>query len=237
MDIDTLDQEIGDALQELIDEHLGAAPIRYGRAPKRAMPFRLAGEPFGKLQITWRPIADTGDVGRKKPPGLEILAAGQQFVALGVHKDTGATYRWERDPDLSIPRSLLPGLDRARADRFMRVAARFIVDIGGELINGASLAEPPVRTARRPLRRPQVPGQQSIAAALERIGNPDLHYDQWIRIGLALKSALGEGGRDLWLWWSALSGKNDPRLTERKWTSFKPTRIGAGSIFYLLRNP
>ena len=33
--------------------------------------------------------------------------------------------------------------------------------------------------------------------------------------------------------WSAQSAKNNPKESARVWKSFKPTRIGAGTIFYL----
>ena len=70
--------------------------------------------------------------------------------------------------------------------------------------------------------------------ALEAYGNQDLHYDDWIRIGHALKRELpGADGLALWEWWSSLSAKNDPELTRRKWATFNPIEITAGTIFYL----
>jgi hypothetical protein len=71
-----------------------------------------------------------------------------------------------------------------------------------------------------------------ITAALESMGNGDLHYDEWIRIGHAIKAELGEAGLPVWLWWSSLSAKNDPRLSRKKWATFNPQRIGAGTIFW-----
>jgi hypothetical protein len=68
--------------------------------------------------------------------------------------------------------------------------------------------------------------------ALEHIPNNDLDWDSWIRIGLAIKGALGEEGRDPWLKWSARSSKDIPETTEKTWSTLKPTRIGAGTIYF-----
>ena len=150
-----MDPALAGAVQELIDQHIGAAPVRYGQAPKRLMPFKLKGDRFGKVKVAWQPIPGTGDEGRdpRKPPAVEILANGQQFVALGIHPRTGEPYRWERDPDLRIPRDLLPTLDEATARHFMAVLAGFITDLGGKVIKPAgakderNLCQPAVQRA------------------------------------------------------------------------------------------
>jgi hypothetical protein len=54
-----------------------------------------------------------------------------------------------------------------------------------------------------------------------------------MRIGMALKGALGEEGAMLFADWSAQAAKNDPAATAKAWTSFKPARIGAGTIYHL----
>ncbi len=74
---------------------------------------------------------------------------------------------------------------------------------------------------------------ERIALALRRIPVAGLSYDDWVRVGLALKGALGEAGLPLWMWWSAQHPDNRPEDSERKWRSFKPGRIGAGTLFYL----
>ncbi len=75
----------------------------------------------------------------------------------------------------------------------------------------------------------------AIEAALAFLPNDDLHYDDWIRVGLALKGALGQDGRELFLAWSAQSAKDMPEATIRAWASFQPTGIGAGTIYHLAR--
>ncbi|MBF0263147.1 MAG: PriCT-2 domain-containing protein, partial [Magnetococcales bacterium] len=58
-------------------------------------------------------------------------------------------------------------------------------------------------------------------------------YDDWVRVGMAIKGALGETGAHLFADWSASSAKNVPAATGRAWASFHPTVIGAGTIYHL----
>src|SRR5699024_1937585 len=73
----------------------------------------------------------------------------------------------------------------------------------------------------------------AIVAALAWIPNADLDYDSWVRIGLALKGALGDAGRDLFAAWSRQSGKDEPAFTRKTWDGLRPERIGAGTIYHL----
>ena len=73
----------------------------------------------------------------------------------------------------------------------------------------------------------------AIREALAWIPNADLDYDSWVRIGLALKGALGDAGGDLFAAWSAQSGKDDAAFTAKTWAGLKAERIGAGTIYHL----
>jgi hypothetical protein len=79
--------------------------------------------------VSWRGIGDEHHPATK-PPAIELLTAGQQFVALGTHSGTGRPYQWYRDPDLSLSHGLLPGLDRAKAGRFMRALVGMLTRCG-----------------------------------------------------------------------------------------------------------
>jgi hypothetical protein len=73
---------------------------------------------------------------------------------------------------------------------------------------------------------------EAIADALRFIPNADLDYDSWVRVGMALKGALGEDAWDLFAAWSATSSKDVPETTAKTWASLKPERIGAGTIYH-----
>jgi hypothetical protein len=77
--------------------------------------------------------------------------------------------------------------------------------------------------------------REAIEAALRFIPNNDLPWNDWRDIGMALKGALDDDGRDLFLGWSAQSGKNNARETARLWRSFKPHSVGAGTIYHAAR--
>jgi hypothetical protein len=50
----------------------------------------------------------------------------------------------------------------------------------------------------------------------------------WVRIGMAIKGALGDAGWPLFEAWSASSQKHEPKTTAKAWRSFAPQRIAAG---------
>ena len=68
-----------------------------------------------------------------------------------------------------------------------------------------------------------------VAEALSHL-DPDMPYDQWLRVGMALKSGLGDAGRALWLTWSREGKKSKPGEPEAKWTSFQRTGVGLGTL-------
>jgi len=56
--------------------------------------------------------------------------------------------------------------------------------------------------------------------------------DDWIKIGMAIKAALGDVGYGIWDQWSQTSDKYDPRAVTSAWRSFKPGAIGIGTLFH-----
>ena len=59
-----------------------------------------------------------------------------------------------------------------------------------------------------------------VAAVVESIPNNDLHYDEWLRVGMGIHHATAGEGFALWLQWSAQSKKHDPDHMDKKWHSF-----------------
>lgn len=211
VDIDIAEPDLALRLERLCRERLGDTPaLRIGRAPKRLLVYRAA-EPFRGI--------------RRAP--LEVLGLGQQFVAHAIHPDTGRPYDWPEEALADIDISSLPEIDAARAAAFLDEAlalvpeqlrpARLAATGQGEAQTAASLTGTPA----------------AIRAALACLPNADLDYDSWIRVGLALKGALGDGGRGLFAAWSAQSSKDVPAFTMKTWDGLRPERIGAGTIYHL----
>ena len=79
IDIDELDPSRAALLKALATEHLGPTQWeRIGQAPKTLLMYR----PLDDI----RPIKIAGCI--------DVLASGRQFVAYGIHPDTGQPYRW-----------------------------------------------------------------------------------------------------------------------------------------------
>jgi hypothetical protein len=216
IDIDILDGALAIQIAELATSMLGDTPcLRIGRAPKRLLVYRAA-TPFA---------------GRKRHP-LELLARGQQFVAYAVHPDTGRPYEWPEDSLVEMPLSRLPVVDEAGCAAFLDAAWALVPD---EIRVNSILADAPTSTWRGPSDPKGT--RDAIAAALAWLPNDDLPGNEWITVGAAIKAAIGEEGRDLWLDWSRRSGKSGQSgrsdTPERRWASLRPHSVGAGKIYWL----
>jgi hypothetical protein len=97
--------------------------LRIGQRPKRLVPFRCE-VPFNKITLKFK--APDGNAGHK----IEVLGDGQQFIADGVHPDTGNAYTWPAGDLLSIPREKLPLLNEAMARQII-AQAKEIMTAGG----------------------------------------------------------------------------------------------------------
>lgn len=87
VDVDCMDADASVYMRNFVEGLVGFAPARVGRAPKTLLVYR-ADEPFTKVKShTW-----FDDFGEKN--AVEILGAGQQFVAYGIHPATKKPYHW-----------------------------------------------------------------------------------------------------------------------------------------------
>lgn len=71
-----------------------------------------------------------------------------------------------------------------------------------------------------------------IQEIIKVIPNRDEHYDEWIKVGMALHDTTGgsQEGLNLWHQWSMQSAKYNPELMDQRWHSFgkssNPVRVG-----------
>jgi hypothetical protein len=214
IDIDILDGALAIQIAELATSMLGDTPcLRIGRAPKRLLVYRAA-TPFA---------------GRKRLP-LEVLARGQQFVAHAVHPDTGQPYVWPEDTLLATPIAQLPMLDEAAAMAWLDRAHALIPPE----LRPRSLHLPSNDATWRGPSDPRGT-LEAVKAALAYLPNEDLDGASWITMGNAIKAALGDQGREVWLDWSKSSGKSGNSgksdTAERRWAKLRPHSVGAGSIY------
>ncbi|MBL8376998.1 MAG: DUF927 domain-containing protein [Burkholderiales bacterium] len=79
------------------------------------------------------------------------------------------------------------------------------------------------------------PSLETIRAALDAIP-ADLVRDEWARVGMALKSELGEAGREWFDAWSQLGETYDAKATRDTWKSIKAGgRVRIGTLFALAK--
>jgi hypothetical protein len=129
VDLDIRDRELVRVLLELAGELLGPSPFRVGAPPKALLPFSTAA-PFDKISGRW--FALPGDDWRAPdyaPHRIEVLGAGQQFVAYARHP-RGTWYRWRRGEPMDTPLVDLPEIDQAAATAFLSGAQSVIREIG-----------------------------------------------------------------------------------------------------------
>ena len=132
-DCDILSPVAAAAVEKLLRERFGKTGRilkRTGMAPKFAIPFRTD-TAFAKIQVKLLPASAGDDA---DPEKLEFLGDGQQFVAFGIHPDTGQPYTWGKGsmgaPD-KVWRKYLPPITAKEAQAFIDAAARTLIEHQG----------------------------------------------------------------------------------------------------------
>jgi hypothetical protein len=141
IDIDVSHQTLVDQLVHMVETLLGVTPlVRLGRVPKTLMVYRCA-VPFTKLSTD-----DFVLCGGKAH--VEILADGQQFVADGIHPDTGQPYTWTSGSPTDMPLAALPLVTEDEARAVIR-AAEELLRLAGALPKGPLRARGGSKATRR----------------------------------------------------------------------------------------
>ncbi|SPL63726.1 bifunctional DNA primase/polymerase [Ochrobactrum soli] len=124
IDIDAPDPIAAEKLIAALMQTTGAmqAPCRTGRAPKCLFIFR-ATEPRKKAAT---PVYLVN--GEKCQ--IEVLGAGQQFVAYGSHPDTQQPYTWASGDPMAVPFKDLPEITPAQVDDYLSAAEAILADLG-----------------------------------------------------------------------------------------------------------
>jgi hypothetical protein len=198
-----------EGLHARIYETLGPSPVAKKGARAPTYFYRYNGEFSRAFRKNGRTVA-------------EVLA-GKRLCILPptIHCDTGQPYQW-LTPETLLDRSPA-SLPTLAADR---LAALF----------EESKPERPRRASPRPAARDRGGQADLIASALKHI-SADVGYHEWVKIGLALKSALADAGFDVWDAWSSTGTKYPGRENlQAKWRSFEPHSIGIGTLFHYAKH-
>jgi RecA-family ATPase len=125
-DIDVRHPEAAEECAAAVSDWIGdSGPLltRFGRPPKRAIPFRTD-KPFSKIKRTFR---HPNDKPEEKPHHLEFLGHGQHYVVHGIHEDTGNEYGWHGGSPLTVNRADLPGIDEDGARKLLDHCADILI--------------------------------------------------------------------------------------------------------------
>jgi hypothetical protein len=136
LDIDICNQEAADAVEALVRKRLdfvGPLPVRFGKAPKRAILFQTD-QPFPKIQI----VFDAPD--GSEDQRLEFLGNGNQVVAFGIHPGTKKPYTWFGGEPGNVTRAELPLITEAEAKELVEAAAKLLIDEYGYAVHRAGTA-------------------------------------------------------------------------------------------------
>jgi archaellum biogenesis ATPase FlaH len=222
IDVDILDRSISAPLINAADLLGSGAPlVRVGQAPKTLLLFR-----------TDRPIQkrSTGKYRRaegEKEQGVEILGSGQQFVAEGIHPDTGKPYQWIGESPLDVQMYELPLIDHARLEAFMQDCESALSRTGWRKIKGATGGAKPdlfddiQGHSEKPQDRLSAQRCREIVADLPSEWREN--RDMWIRAGMALHFEFDGSAEGFAIWdtWSHQSAKYDAQAIKRDWRSFR----------------
>jgi predicted P-loop ATPase len=265
VDIDVLDIELSARINALALETLGPTPLkRIGRAPKTLLCYRLAASisklTTADLFFTDACLSAVNDE-KEKATKVEIMGAGQQVVAFGIHPETKTAYYWLDQSPLDIRADDLPLVTAEALRAFVVEAEQMIRAAGGRTKaewKAAATSRPLVPADAKPAdigpaRTKQIvdelksnavrnanqgyekPSRERIESALAAVPN-DWDYDGWIKMGYALYDGLGVDGLDVWTAYSLQHVGNEPAVTEIKWKSFaNRKRVTIATLFYWAR--
>jgi hypothetical protein len=220
LDLDIEDPDLVQAMVEYCHEHIGPSPRRTGRAPRAMLMYRCT-QPMTKR--TSAEFADwTGD------HKLEVLGAGQQVVAFGIHPTTLQPYHWDEPlPALDQLTEITPEQVQGAIAQFEKLATAAKMDRRGsgtaprEHTDNHNRDEDEWFLANH--KGPLNLTDERVKETLSQL-DPDMGRAPWIDIGMALhhQYAGSEDGYQLWCDWSRASDKYDEEKTRASWDSFSP---------------
>lgn len=143
VDIDVPNAELARAVEDLAIAMLGPTTLRrVGRAPKALLVYQ-APEPQPKAETPEFFLPDGTKV------QIEILGSGQQFVAHGVHPDTGQPYIWTAQRPEELPCAAVPAVRKERIRAFLAAAESLFRDAGGQTQKELDAANAPPEPPRK----------------------------------------------------------------------------------------
>lgn len=244
IDIDILNEDMAKSVLASAQSAFGFAPVRFGNKPKCLMLIRI-NEAMTKHKIKFK-------FDGLENPAVEILANGQQFIAYGIHPDTKKPYVWDLnagDEPINTSINELPCVNIEQVRTWLMSLKPMLEQFGAQEVTFDGFI--PHNTQKTlPAVSVDTNDDDPFAGVYAEIGDDEIadmreklriqtrynadDYDDWVKVGLALKDFHEVAGLDLWREWSS-TGSYDGSKCDVKWSSFKGNggaKITAGSIVY-----
>ena len=232
VDIDVLDQTCANTIELAALSILGAAPIRYGTAPKRLLVYHTD-QPFKKIKVFL-----TAPDGRTKGPdgkefAIEFLGDGQQFLIYGEHPD-GFEYRWpDNDGPLDNEVWQLTTIGKEDILRFIDELPQWLP--AGWVISKKAGSTSVAKTSLAAFDtfKPPLEDWDADRVMYEIAPHLDIEsdYDDWLATGMALHHQFAGSFEGFELWntiYESSSKYTDRSYGEAKWDSFSKQRAQGG---------
>lgn len=216
VDIDCHNKALNNRLLHWLKDNVGMPAARIGLNPKCVVPFRNV-EGMRKMRSKEFVCGDG------VTHAVEILGVGQQFIAYGIHPKTLKPYEWVAGPTLAdVFHEDLPALTSDIATAFITFFEKQAEELGWVAQKEGTREKQQQHDELMNFKAALDMGAEEISEILSTYSNDDLHYDDWVKVGMALHHQFaGEvEGLELWTQWSAESTKYEDGTCEAKWESF-----------------
>jgi hypothetical protein len=234
IDIDVRDADLVEKLVTWVYKNIGVAPVRTGNAPRVLIPCQA---PEGGLgpDASKKFEDELGDTHQ-----IEIKATGQQWVAYGIHPDTGNAYTWEGGELHSYDVDLLPELTGEKisalfeyfysivpTDWEVKSAGRTRKPKGGFDAMGNLVEVDPFENYSPPLNVSADDIERMIGAL-----DPDAGHDVWLSVGMALYHQFegSDEGLDMFIRWSMDSIDFDANEIRGRWPTWEAKSYGGSPV-------
>jgi P4 family phage/plasmid primase-like protien len=221
LDIDSEDEVLTQVVMHFARQHLGDAPVRTSRHPRRLMVYRTMA-PFARMGLV---VARGG-----KHHLIEWLGDGRQYLVHGRHP-SGSDYGWEGSPLWHHAPDSLTLITGEQASAFLDTLASALQAQGLEVERVGGGAQKKEAPPQDHLRAPSIDQVRELVA---RIPNPASNgWDEHVEMGYAIKAAAGEEhedeGLEIWQEWNARWERDatDEAMNASSWERFHPPfRVG-----------
>lgn len=167
---------------------------------------------------------------------LSLMAYFRERWALNPDKGCTDPNRLHRLPDTWNTKAVANFNDYTKRKKATLVKAKEVTTgITHEFIKGIINKYNPGEIETKPRRQSDTADALEVKDALNHLNPASLTYDEWLKIGMALKSWHDENGLALWDNWSqGDTDRYDPNIIDYKWGSFSTAgEVTLGTLFHL----